>query len=271
MRAELKLQREVQSVCSGDGASSAPLPILAPPLPSPPASQAAVVQQAAVIAATAKAHALAQAALAAKALAAAPAPAPTATSARKNRWGPSLAAEADPLPKAAAPSGTPGAPLKSGHKALPEHMDEAARRQLRDQKQMQVLQEQARQAARITSQQPRDAGGLGEAARLHSERLKEYHELAAKADEDGPRDTIEDAEATGGVIEGGTWEHRKRAKEMLATADQALGLTVAAAGKRHVANFLPKDQLNNFLSATVELGQCESFVPGLLCVCSPTA
>lgn len=41
------------------------------------------------------------------------------------------------------------------------------------------------------------------------------------------KDTVEMAEANRGVIEGGTWEHRKRAKEMLATADAALNLTVS--------------------------------------------
>lgn len=44
----------------------------------------------------------------------------------------------------------------------------------------------------------------------------------------------------GGVIEGGTWEHRKRAQEMLKTADQALDLTLLNKGKHHIASFLPK-------------------------------
>jgi hypothetical protein len=35
------------------------------------------------------------------------------------------------------------------------------------------------------------------------------------------------ADASQGVIEGGTWEHRKRAQEMLGTADSALALTVS--------------------------------------------
>ncbi len=44
----------------------------------------------------------------------------------------------------------------------------------------------------------------------------------------------------GGVIDGGTWEHRKRAKEMMKTADTALELTLLNKGKHHIAQFLPK-------------------------------
>lgn len=55
------------------------------------------------------------------------------------------------------------------------------------------------------------------------------------------RDTVEDAEATGGVIDGGTWEHRKRAKEMLKTAEDALTLTLQAKGAHHMGQYLPKE------------------------------
>lgn len=55
------------------------------------------------------------------------------------------------------------------------------------------------------------------------------------------RDTVEDAEATGGVIDGGTWEHRKRAKEMLKTAETALSLTIQAKGAHHMGQYLPKE------------------------------
>jgi splicing factor 4 len=41
------------------------------------------------------------------------------------------------------------------------------------------------------------------------------------------------------VIDGGTWEHRKRAKEMLETAAKNLELTAMAAGRHHIADFLP--------------------------------
>jgi hypothetical protein len=42
------------------------------------------------------------------------------------------------------------------------------------------------------------------------------------------------------VIDGGTWEHRKRAKEMLESADKNLELTLAASGSRHMGDYLPK-------------------------------
>jgi hypothetical protein len=41
------------------------------------------------------------------------------------------------------------------------------------------------------------------------------------------------------VIEGGTWEHRKRAKEMLKTAQSALEVTLINKGKHHIGQFLP--------------------------------
>ncbi|CAN0531503.1 unnamed protein product, partial [Scytosiphon promiscuus] len=49
------------------------------------------------------------------------------------------------------------------------------------------------------------------------------------------------AEATGGVIDGGTWEHRKRAKEMLKTAEGAQSLTIQAKDAHHMGQYLPKD------------------------------
>ena len=42
---------------------------------------------------------------------------------------------------------------------------------------------------------------------LYTERLKQYQELAA-LDDDRYRDSVAEAEANGGVIDGGTWEHR---------------------------------------------------------------
>jgi hypothetical protein len=80
---------------------------------------------------------------------------------------------------------------------------------------------------------------------LYTERLKEYQELAKLYDE-SYRDTVEDAEKNNGVIEGGTWEHRKRGKEMLETAKKSLLLTIKSSG-RHISDYLPKDILNTFL------------------------
>jgi len=73
---------------------------------------------------------------------------------------------------------------------------------------------------------------------LYEERLEHYRDLAAN--DDDFRDTVDLAEQTGGVIEGGTWEHRKRAKEMLKTAESALEVTLLNKGKHHIAQFLPE-------------------------------
>jgi len=62
-------------------------------------------------------------------------------------------------------------------------------------------------------------------AELYLERLAQYESLA-KLDDDNYRDTVDEAERNGGIIEGGTWEHRKRAKEMLKTAAKNLELTL---------------------------------------------
>ncbi|CAM9596611.1 unnamed protein product, partial [Ectocarpus sp. 8 AP-2014] len=47
--------------------------------------------------------------------------------------------------------------------------------------------------------------------------------------------------------DGGTWEHRKRAKEMLKTAEGALNVTMQAKGAHHMGQYLPKDELERFL------------------------
>jgi hypothetical protein len=82
-------------------------------------------------------------------------------------------------------------------------------------------------------------------AALYLERLAQYEELAAL--DDDYRDTVEECERRGGVIDGGTWEHRKRAKEMLATAGKNLELTLLGAGKHHMADYLPPEVLQGFL------------------------
>jgi hypothetical protein len=118
------------------------------------------------------------------------------------------------------------------HLALPESgLDGPALKQLKEQKEMQLLQQRANEAL-VQAQSAAAAassGSGGFSAQLHEERLREYSALASTEEGDEYRDTIEDAEATGGVIEGGTWEHRKRAAEMLKTAQQAAALTAAAA------------------------------------------
>lgn len=47
--------------------------------------------------------------------------------------------------------------------------------------------------------------------------------------------------------DGGTWEHKKRANEMQKTKVWADDLTEKAKGKHHIGDFLPPDELENFL------------------------
>uniref|UniRef100_A0A7S2BY99 G-patch domain-containing protein n=1 Tax=Octactis speculum TaxID=3111310 RepID=A0A7S2BY99_9STRA len=129
--------------------------------------------------------------------------------------------------------------------ALPENMDAAASKQYKMQKEMQMLEARIRDSAQ--AQMSKEAKDLAD-AQLHEERLKAYTTLAEKDSEDAPKDTVEEAEYFGGVIEGGTWEHRKRAKEMLATADSALNLTLSGKAGHHISDFIPKDELDTFLN-----------------------
>jgi splicing factor 4 len=48
-------------------------------------------------------------------------------------------------------------------------------------------------------------------------------------------------------FDGGTWEHKAREKEMIATRERADSLTEAAKGKHHIGDFLPPEELKNFL------------------------
>ncbi|PVV02624.1 hypothetical protein BB560_002918 [Smittium megazygosporum] len=48
------------------------------------------------------------------------------------------------------------------------------------------------------------------------------------------------------ISEHGTWEHKKRMKEMEITKEKAKQLTEASKGKHHIADFLPSDKLNEF-------------------------
>jgi hypothetical protein len=146
------------------------------------------------------------------------------TGRKRNRWGPA-----------------PADSIGTKHTALPENMDAAALKQLRDQKQMQLLHQRALEGIARGNATDLKSDLMG----LHEERIKSYSGLMSG--EDAEKDTIEDAEYTGGVIEGGTWEHRKRAKEMLETAERALQLTASA----HVLDSLPKEQLDAFLKNKV--------------------
>ena len=75
-------------------------------------------------------------------------------------------------------------------------------------------------------------------------RRREYQSLAERDDRG---DTTEEADL--GIIEGGTWEHRKRAREMLSTVDATADLTDLHHGKHHIAQFLPQHELDTFLKS----------------------
>ncbi|KAK3867799.1 hypothetical protein Pcinc_026768 [Petrolisthes cinctipes] len=48
-------------------------------------------------------------------------------------------------------------------------------------------------------------------------------------------------------VEGGTWEHKRRAMEMQETQAKAVELTNSAEGKHHIGDFLPPDELARFM------------------------
>lgn len=48
-------------------------------------------------------------------------------------------------------------------------------------------------------------------------------------------------------VDGGTWEHKLRKAEMESTRDVAQTLTSANAGRHHIGDFLPPDELKKFL------------------------
>ena len=50
------------------------------------------------------------------------------------------------------------------------------------------------------------------------------------------------------IDEKGTWEHKLREKEMIATQEWAESLTEMAKGKHHIGDFLPPDELKKFLA-----------------------
>lgn len=54
-------------------------------------------------------------------------------------------------------------------------------------------------------------------------------------------------------VEGGTWEHRAREKEMIATKEWASKLTEMARGKHHIGDFLPPEELKKFMDKWVNV------------------
>lgn len=164
---------------------------------------------------------------------------------RRNRWGPPPTSVSVPseIPAFQQPDNA----VVPGHSVVAAQpvMDARMVAQIREQKELQMLEAKIREAA---ARELQSRQSLAEREQeLFQERLRQYEELAKLDDEEAVRDSVEDAEMNGGVIEGGSWEHRKRAKEMLATATKNLQLTMLSAGKHHIADFLPKEELDKFL------------------------
>ena len=142
--------------------------------------------------------------------------------------------------------------------------DVERQKQLALQKEMQLLEERTR-----GFQQSGRGGGAGggagggkeaEAARLralHEKRLDEYSQFDAH-DKDEPKDDLD--MARDGVILGGTWEHRKRAHEMMRTADGAFDATVSGKGKHFMGDFLPKGELDKFMKKADAIAKGETYV-----------
>lgn len=101
--------------------------------------------------------------------------------------------------------------------------------------------------------------------------LQEHHDMTKhiKAyNQKESKDTIEEAVKSRGVIEGGTWEHRKRAQEMAITAMKAAEATELAEQRhenssRSVMSYLPQHVLEAFekQQEQVKSGAVASSVP----------
>lgn len=79
---------------------------------------------------------------------------------------------------------------------------------------------------------------------LSEERRAEYARLAALLEEEKAyKDSVEDAEL--GAIQDGTLEHRRRAREMLETLQNADTLTRRGEGKHHLGDFLPQAEVRH--------------------------
>lgn len=65
---------------------------------------------------------------------------------------------------------------------------------------------------------------------------------AVEKDSDKPKYEYDSDEDT----EGGTWEHKKRKKEMRKTEEKATDLTQKGKGKHHIGDFLPPEELKKF-------------------------
>ncbi|RLN68075.1 hypothetical protein BBJ28_00001161 [Nothophytophthora sp. Chile5] len=156
----------------------------------------------------------------------------------------------------AAPPAAQGEPaVLSSHAdaAAPQHEALVRAKQQKHKQELAFLE----QRLRAFQQQTLLAGGGSAAASntalLLEERRREYERLSALADErQGCEDALGEAEV--GPVRDGTLEHRKRAREMLGTAETAAILTARGDGKHHLGDFLPPAELDRFMRDAKALG-----------------
>lgn len=219
-RAKLATALKIAAVCSGEAAAAA-----APPPPPPPPS-------------TPWTPSAGDGATEGNAAA-------NATSGRRrkaNRWGPPAASGPEAAAGAAAavePSAPSAIPATGAARAESQGEQDRRAKQMAEQKEMQFLEQRIREM--------RESGGAGgdRLADLQDARKSHYTQFKEFGEKD-TRDTVDDAED--GVIEGGTWEHRKRAMEMKKTADGAFASTVAGRGKHGVNSYMPPEVLAKFMT-----------------------
>ena len=102
--------------------------------------------------------------------------------------------------------------------------------------------------------QAEDQIKLGAFFRKLQNKQKERAALAAAGKHKHEYDSDEEIDE-----EEGTWEHRKRKKEMEETKELAEKITAANRGKHHIGDFLPPDELKRFMEKFEALKQGRDF------------
>lgn len=202
---------------------------------------------------------------------------------RRNRWGP-IPSESDKTPTNTQQSTTNNETVSTTIIDISSivaklaqttgQKDDRMKRLMEEQKELRLMENKIRQSTTTSVGSVSSSIGsirtvtpsMGldqEDMELYKERLREYEELAAAYD-DTYKDTVEDAEKNRGVIDGGTWEHRVRAKEMLETARKNLELSTAGADRRHLADCIPPAVLEAFLSKNHTKNQSSGSADGVI-------
>ncbi|XP_033127209.1 SURP and G-patch domain-containing protein 1-like [Anneissia japonica] len=132
---------------------------------------------------------------------------------RKSRWGNEMNTDIPPPKLAVPPNINPVGMIGT------TELSEDQKKQLIEQKQMQAMYNAVISRQKQLMQQQE-----------HHQELKKKYEY--DSDED---------------VEGGTWEHKLRAREMRETQEYAEELTTLGRGKHHLGDFLPPEELEKFM------------------------